>query len=182
MSKLAERVAELVSWVARPSAWHDVDLTRLREAALRDRSGEALAALAQSALGLEREQLVGALVRQVRRTPARVWTALLIIAAAEWLVPLAERFAEVAPSADDVDATVVEALLEVVVRGARLRHARVGTRRLKLYTRRQVIAWLRARGDLEGGESDEPRPRRRPACERSRRRMRGLGWAAGPHP
>ena len=83
----------------------------MREAALRGRTGEALGTWAAAATGAAREQLVAALVRQVRRTPAPVWTALLLVATAEWLAPVAARFAEVAPAAEDVDATVVEALL-----------------------------------------------------------------------
>lgn len=179
MSGLAERLAALADWVTRPSTWAGVDLTRVREAALRGRTGEALGTWAAAATGAAREQLVAALVRQVRRTPAPVWTALLLVATAEWLAPVAARFAEVAPAAEDVDATVVEALLEVAVRGSQRRAGRVGTRWLKVQTRRQVIAWLRARGELEGGEADEPRRRRRAPCGRSRRRTRALGWTAG---
>lgn len=179
MSDLSGRLAELGVWVTRPSAWHGVELAQVREAALRGWTGAALGTWVGEATGAAREALVGALVRQVRRTPAPVWSALLLVATGAWLAPLAARLAVTAPTAEDVDATVVEALLEVAVRGSARRHGRVGTRWLKVQTRRQVIAWLRARGEREGDAPDEPRRRRRAPCGRSRRRARALGWRAG---
>lgn len=177
MSSFQHLVDRLAGWLATPNAWHGVDLTASKEPALRAiGSGPALVATLSDASHAHRELMVGALVRQAQRSPAPAWSSALVVACRTWLSRMARRFESEASSQEDGDSLVVLAFLNVV---CRLRpRRRVSSAWLKVQTQRQVIAWLRGRGALEGGRPDEAHRARRLPSGRARVRARRIAARA----
>jgi hypothetical protein len=168
---MAELARRLETWLATEAAWRDVDLASSKEARLRAfESGTQLVAACRAASRPGHEQLVAALVRQARRSPAPVWSAALVVVSAAWLDRLVERFTSHVRSPEDLVSEAVAALFAVTFR----RRARDGASAawLRAETLRQLIAWLREAGELEGGASDERRRARRRAPGRARVRAR----------
>lgn len=178
MTTLSELAQQLAAWATTAAAWRRIDLSAGKEAALRGySSGAALVAAVHSSGGATPEEVLVALVRQAQRSRAPVWSALLVVASARWLARLARRFEKQTGSLEDSESLVVTALLTIVC-SVRASH-RVSRVWLKLQTQRQVIAWLRNQGLLEGGAADERRLRRRPAPGRARHRVRRLTDVCG---
>ncbi len=177
MSAFQQLVDRLAGWLATPNAWRGLDLTVSKEPALRAiGSGPALVASLSDASHDYIEVTIGALVRQAQRSPAPAWSSALVVACRAWLERIALRFASEASSQEDGDSLVVLAFLNVV---CRLRpRRRVSSAWLKVQTQRQVIAWLRGRGALEGGRPDEPHRARRLPAGRARVRARRIAARA----
>ncbi|MBE7449176.1 MAG: hypothetical protein HS111_09850 [Kofleriaceae bacterium] len=181
MSSFQELIERLAAWLARPSAWHGVDIAASKEHVLRAMgTGPALARVLHDASHARLELLVGALTRQAQRSPAPAWSAALVIACRTWLERIARRFESEAMSQDDGNSLVVVAFLDVV---CRLRpRRRVSPAWLKVQTQRRVISWLRGRGALEGGRPDERHRTARAASGRARVRALRVARVAGGRP
>ncbi len=177
MSPFQQLVDRLAAWLTTPNAWHGADPSASKEPLLRALgSGPALTAALRDTSHAHAEALVGALVRQAQRSPAPAWSAALVVASRTWLERIARRFTSEATSKEDGDSLVVVAFLNVV---CRLRpRRRVSSAWLKVQTQRQVIAWLRGRGALEGGKSDEPHHTRHLPAGRARVRARRIAARA----
>jgi hypothetical protein len=173
VSSFQQLVERLSRWLATANAWQGLDLMASKEPLLRAiGSGPALVARIGTASHGSLEHLVGALVRQAQRSPAPAWSSALVVACRSWLERIARRFEAEASSQEDGDSLVVVAFLTVV---CRLRpRRRVTSTWLKVQTQRQVIAWLRGRGALEGGRPDEPHRARRLPAGRARVRARRI--------
>lgn len=176
MTAFQELVGRLATWLTSVNAWRGIDLSASKEEALRGlTAGQTLAATLRAATHAKREVLIAALARQAQRSPAPVWSAALVVACGDWLERIARRFEAETSSPEDGDSLVVVAFLNVV---CRLRpHRRVTSAWLKVQTQRQVIAWLRGRGALEGGRPDESHTARRLPAGRARIRARRLSSA-----
>ena len=173
MTAFQQLVDRLATWLTTANAWDRIEVSGSKEAALRAvGSGPALVVALADASHSRHETLVSALVRQAQRSPAPAWSAALVVACRDWLERVARRFEAEVASQEDGDSMVVVAFLNVI---CRLRpRRRVTSAWLKVQTQRQVIAWLRGRGALEGGRPDEPHKGRRLPAGRARVRARRL--------